>query len=61
MLIMPDHPTPVAIQTHVREAVPFLMWGPNFEPSGAKRLTEEQAKISGIVVEGYTIIRRLLT
>lgn len=61
MLIMPDHPTPVAIQTHVREAVPFLMWGPNFEPSGAERLTEEQAKISGIVVEGYTIIRRLLT
>ncbi len=61
MLIMPDHPTPVAIQTHVREAVPFLMWRPNFEPSGAERLTEEQTKISGIVVEGYTIIRRLLT
>ena len=61
MLIMPDHPTPVAIQTHVSEAVPFLMWGPDFEPSGAKRLTEEEAKKSGIVMEGYTIMRRFST
>jgi 2,3-bisphosphoglycerate-independent phosphoglycerate mutase len=61
MLILPDHPTPVLAQTHVREAVPFLIQGPNIVPSGVKRFTEEEARKSGIVVEGYAIMRRFLT
>ena len=37
ILAMPDHPTPVAIKTHVGEPVPFLLWGPGIAPNGARR------------------------
>ena len=26
--VLPDHPTPVEIRTHVSEPVPFLIWHP---------------------------------
>ena len=43
LLIMPDHPTPIDIQTHTDEPVPFLLSGPGFASNGAKRLTEAEA------------------
>ncbi len=49
-LIMPDHPTPVAKQTHTDEPVPFLLWGPGFEPSGAHAFSESEAGRGGITV-----------
>jgi len=30
--VLPDHPTPVEIRTHVDEPVPFLIWYPGIEP-----------------------------
>lgn len=61
VLIMPDHPTPIRIQTHTDEPVPFLLWGPGFATSGATRFTETDARSSrGAVEEGYKIIRRLI-
>ena len=27
ILITPDHPTPIALRTHSRDAVPFILWG----------------------------------
>lgn len=30
--VMPDHPTPVEIRTHVKEPVPFLIWHPGITP-----------------------------
>lgn len=30
--VMPDHPTPVEVRTHVKEPVPFLVWYPGIEP-----------------------------
>jgi 2,3-bisphosphoglycerate-independent phosphoglycerate mutase len=59
-LILPDHATPVETQTHVGDPVPFVLWGPGFKPSGAKRFTEAEAKDTGVFVEeGYNIMRRL--
>jgi 2,3-bisphosphoglycerate-independent phosphoglycerate mutase len=61
VLILPDHATPIETQTHVADAVPFVLWGPGFKPSGAKRFTEAEAKDTGVFVEeGYNIIRRLM-
>ena len=60
MLILPDHATPIAVQTHTPEPVPFLLWGPGFEASGAKRFTEVEAKNTGVFIEeGHTIMGRL--
>lgn len=30
--VMPDHPTPVEVRTHVKEPVPFLVWHRGIEP-----------------------------
>jgi 2,3-bisphosphoglycerate-independent phosphoglycerate mutase len=60
VLVLPDHATPVKIQTHVADPVPFLLWGPGFTASGAKRFTEAEAKGTGVLVdEGYSIMARL--
>ena len=61
VLILPDHATPVETQTHVDDAVPFVLWGPGFEPSGAKRFTEAEARGTGVLIEqGFDIMRRLI-
>jgi 2,3-bisphosphoglycerate-independent phosphoglycerate mutase len=61
VLILPDHATPVETQTHVADPVPFVLWGPGFKPGRAKRFTEAEAKVTGVLVEqGFDIMRRLL-
>ena len=64
VLIVPDHSTPIEIQTHVADPVPFILWGPGFNPTnrgGEKRLTEAEAKDTGIFLqEGYNIMSKLV-
>ena len=61
MLILPDHATPIAVQTHTPEPVPFLLWGPGFEANGAERFTETEANNTGVFVDdGYAIMGRLI-
>ena len=60
LLVMPDHPTPIEIQTHTGEPVPFLLSGPGFTSNGAKRLTEAEAMSTHFFLEaGYDIINKL--
>jgi 2,3-bisphosphoglycerate-independent phosphoglycerate mutase len=57
ILVMPDHPTPVAVRTHVAEPVPFLMWGPGFKADAAVRFTEPEAKKTGVLIpEGHSLM-----
>ena len=61
VLIMPDHPTPIEVQTHTDDPVPFLMWGPGFASNGAWRFTEKEAARTGIfLAEGYKIMAKFL-
>ncbi|MBA7610750.1 2,3-bisphosphoglycerate-independent phosphoglycerate mutase [subsurface metagenome] len=61
LLIMPDHPTPIEVQTHTDDPVPFLLWGKGFTANGAKRFTEAEAKGTGFLLEeGYKITGRLV-
>lgn len=61
MLIMPDHPTPLAIKTHSREPVPYVVYCSKDEISGKERsYTEKEAEKTGIFIEdGYKIIEKL--
>jgi len=60
LLVMPDHPTPIEIKTHVAEPVPFILWGPGFKSNGGARFTEAEAKKAGIFIEnGYNIMAKL--
>lgn len=38
--LMPDHPTPVEIRTHMKEPVPFAVWYPGIEPDNVATYSE---------------------
>ena len=61
MLILPDHPTPLCLRTHTRDAVPFIIYDSTNElNSGIDCYTEKNAAKSNIVInEGHTLIDRL--
>ncbi len=59
LLIMPDHPTPIAIRTHCPDPVPFVVWGEGFPASGARSYTEAEGEKSGVFIEaGHTLMDR---
>jgi 2,3-bisphosphoglycerate-independent phosphoglycerate mutase len=58
ILLLPDHPTPVAIRTHAQEPVPFVFYP---APAGlsthpGKRYTEADARASGQFVPAGTLL-----
>jgi 2,3-bisphosphoglycerate-independent phosphoglycerate mutase len=60
VLVLPDHPTPIKIQTHTDEPVPFVLWGSGFASNGAKEFTEAEAKNAGIFIDdGHKIMNEL--
>lgn len=60
LLITPDHPTPLALRTHVAEAVPFLLYDSTKECRRIGFYNEKEATESGLVVyEGYRLIEKL--
>ncbi len=50
--VLPDHPTPVEIRTHVKEPVPFLIHSPGIEPDGVEKY-DEVSCVSG----GYGLLQ----
>ena len=61
LLIMPDHATPIKVQTHTGEPVPFMLWGAGFVPNGAGKFTEAEAGKTGLFIDpGYNIMSRLV-
>jgi len=58
LLVLPDHPTPLATRTHSGEAVPFLLWGNGFIGNDARWFTEAEAGKIGLLVDpGYNIMK----
>lgn len=51
ILVAPDHPTPIALKTHVSDPVPYLLYRSNKKVSGADTFNEDTAKASGIYYE----------
>ncbi len=62
MLILPDHPTPLSLRTHTRDAVPFVLYDSTDEKnSEISSYTEENAKNSGIYFDkGYKLLCEFL-
>ena len=61
MLILPDHPTPLKLRTHTRDAVPYIIYDSTKEiESKFNTYTEAEAKKSDILIEeGHNLINRL--
>ncbi len=52
VLIMPDHPTPLALRTHTADPVPYLLYRSGRDrESGVDRFTEQAAASTGVFVE----------
>lgn len=64
VLVLPDHPTPVALRTHTDKPVPFALIGSQDEFVGGRRASaysEEEAGRTGIVFEkGHLLMAKLL-
>lgn len=60
LLVLPDHPTPIALRTHSSEPVPYLLYDSTDTKNGVLKYNEKDAKASGIyVAEGHKLIDRL--
>ena len=61
ILILPDHPTPIEVRTHTKDAVPYLLYDSTADLGGkAVRYDEKTGQESGILVEkGHMLIRHL--
>lgn len=62
MLIMPDHPTPISLKTHVSDPVPYIIYDSTKTDGGSGlTYTEKNGESTGIFVEkGYTLMDRFL-
>ncbi len=62
MLICPDHPTPIAVRTHVSDPIPYLLYSSGNEKGcGAESYDEDSAAATGIFVpEGCMLMQKML-
>ncbi len=63
VLICPDHPTPLNIQTHTSDPVPYVIYdSKNEKDSGVQTVNEYTAKNTGNYIEkGYTMMDYFLS
>lgn len=60
ILILPDHPTPIAKRTHVSDPVPYLLYDNSRLLENSFQYNEKEARASGIyVAKGHEIINHL--
>lgn len=61
ILIMPDHPTPVRLRTHVPDPVPYLLFDSRKDLKNPLKYNEADAGRSGIfAAEGHRLMDRLI-
>ena len=54
ILCLPDHPTPLAIRTHSREPVPFMLYSSEATLDGVDSLTEDSAEAKEFYISDGT-------
>lgn len=61
MLILPDHPTPLAIRTHTADPVPYLIYDSTRQLRKRDRLTEENARqADNFQPDGYKLLEKFI-
>ena len=60
MLILPDHPTPIAVRTHTNQPIPYLLYDSTKKLGENLSYNECAALESGIIKkDGYQLIDHL--
>ena len=62
ILVMPDHPTPIATMTHCPDPIPFMIYRSGTEVLDENAVyTEDYARENGLMIEqGFTLMDRFL-
>lgn len=61
MLILPDHPTPITLKTHVSDPVPYVIYHSGSDKGSGLDYTEKNAESTGVYVDkGYTLMDKFL-
>jgi len=59
IMIMPDHPTPIALKTHTSDPVPFMIYRSNREEEGIDCFTEKKAAETGLFLpNGMELVKK---
>ncbi len=62
VLVVPDHPTPITLRTHIDAPVPFAMCGEGIEQDSANEFSEKIAGQSGLFFEkGHELIEHFIS
>ncbi|MCX5726003.1 MAG: cofactor-independent phosphoglycerate mutase [Candidatus Saganbacteria bacterium] len=57
IIVLPDHPTPIALMTHTADPVPFVIFGTGIKKDNIKEFTEKAIRRSKLKVkEGYKLM-----
>ena len=61
ILVTPDHPTPIALRTHTKDPVPFVLWGTGVTPDRVESYSEDNCKNGKFgIVKGHNLISNVL-
>lgn len=61
ILVLPDHPTPIAIRTHSSDPVPFFLYDPRVEAHGVETYTEKScAALGRHIADGSTLLSYMI-
>ena len=60
ILVLPDHPTPLAIKTHSSDPVPYLIYDSREKQAGVSRFTEANARATGSYEPNASILMKNL-
>ena len=61
ILVLPDHPTPLAIRTHSSDPVPFMLYDSKKEYSGVDGFDEQSAQLTGInIAHGHDLLDMMI-
>lgn len=61
MLILPDHPTPIKLKTHVSDPVPYIIYDSRKSDGSGLTYNEENAKKTGIYIDkGHNLMKHFI-
>ena len=61
IMILPDHPTPIATMTHASDPVPYMIYHKKNEVCGVETINEETAKATGnFIDDGPSVMKKFL-
>lgn len=61
LMLLPDHPTPLSVRTHVADEVPYLIYQKNNNVSGAPSYNESTGRGTGLYIkDGHLLMEHFL-